>query len=364
MNILLFAEGISIHTQRIANRYTTLGHQVSIISESPFLAGYNPSINQYMIPQYLKFLPSLHISALSDSRKAHATMSIIRHLVELIKPDIANAIYIGVPALMALASGFHPLILTAQGSDLMIYPNGNFFRKQLIRRMLSQADRLICMSPIMAARATELGYPVRKILVTPIGVDTTEFAPEHHPYPNKGSYPDIVCTRAFAPVYNHKILIQAMPTILKRYPNAILTLAGNGPMLSEMETLAFKLGVGDSTYFIGTILHDRIRYLVTLADIYISPALSDGASISLLEALACETPSVAADIPANAPWLPSAFRFEPHSPAFLAETIIRTLENPDYTRMCMKICRTLVQQKAEFNTEIDKVIALYKELVR
>ena len=362
MNILLFAEGCSIHTQRIANRLATLGHQVSIISGSPFLAGYNPSINQYMIPQYLKFLPSLHISALSDSRKAHATMSIIRHLVELIKPDIANAIYIGVPALLALASGFHPLILTAQGSDLMVYPNGNFFRKQLIRRILSQADRLICMSPIMAARATELGYPSHKTLVTPIGIDTAEFAPLGVIF--SLTFPNIVCTRAFAPIYNHEVLLKAMPAILRKYPEATLTLAGNGPLLSEMRTLTYKLGIRSSTHFIGTIPHEGIHRLVSRADIYISPALSDGASISLLEALACETPSVAADIPANAPWLPSAFRFEPHSPAFLAETIIRTLENPDYTRMCMKICRTLVQQKAEFNTEIDKVIALYKELIR
>ena len=39
------------------------------------------------------------------------------------------------------------------------------------------------------------------------------------------------------------------------------------------------------------------------ADIYVSTSLSDGTSLSLLEAMACSLPVVVTDIPANKEWI-------------------------------------------------------------
>jgi phosphatidylinositol alpha-mannosyltransferase len=84
-----------------------------------------------------------------------------------------------------------------------------------------------------------------------------------------------------------------MPRVLARRPEARLTVAGDGPLRPVYERLARPLG--DAVRFVGRVNGDRPRHYAG-ADLYLCPTTQASFGITLLEAMACETPMVVSDI--------------------------------------------------------------------
>jgi hypothetical protein len=55
--------------------------------------------------------------------------------------------------------------------------------------------------------------------------------------------------------------------------------------------------------FIGYVPHEELAGFLAAADVYVSTSTTDGASVSLDEAMACELAPVVTDIPANRAWI-------------------------------------------------------------
>lgn len=91
-------------------------------------------------------------------------------------------------------------------------------------------------------------------------------------------------------------LLNAMPAIIKKYPNITLLIAGDGPLGDELKREAQNLGLISEKYvrFIGarTDMHEIIKIL----DLYILPSLWEGLPMVILEALAVGCPVVATDV--------------------------------------------------------------------
>ena len=82
----------------------------------------------------------------------------------------------------------------------------------------------------------------------------------------------------------------------------------------------------------GWIAHDELPKYLTSADIYVSTSLSDGASVSLVEAMACGLPVVTTDAGDAGKWIEdgrNGFIVPTKSPELLAEKIAYLLENKD-----------------------------------
>jgi len=95
-------------------------------------------------------------------------------------------------------------------------------------------------------------------------------------------------------------LIEAMPAVLQKVPNAHLLLVGEGPYRSHLEKLAKKLSVQENVTFAGRILYDKLPSYLSAADLFAMPSRSrffglevEGLGIVYLEASACGIPVVA-----------------------------------------------------------------------
>ena len=53
-----------------------------------------------------------------------------------------------------------------------------------------------------------------------------------------------------------------------------LVLAGDGPLRTDMENLAAKLGLDDDVRFIG--IEDRVHDLLKMLDVFVMPSLYEG----------------------------------------------------------------------------------------
>jgi glycosyltransferase involved in cell wall biosynthesis len=151
-----------------------------------------------------------------------------------------------------------------------------------------------------------LHLPVDKIAVIPLGLHPEEFDATRLPQDAvkkvknelglNGVYPILVNVARLAPVKGQKELLEAMPHILRRFPEAKLLLAGDGPLLEELSQLRNNLRLQKQVYLLGR--RDDIAALLASSDIFVFSSYYEGLPGAVIEAMAAGKPVVAFNIPA------------------------------------------------------------------
>jgi phosphatidylinositol alpha-1,6-mannosyltransferase len=97
-------------------------------------------------------------------------------------------------------------------------------------------------------------------------------------------------------------LIEAMPSILKSNPNAILVLIGAGPRAKKLEALVAKYKIYSNVLFLGRVSYKELPEHLAMADLFIMPSRSrlfgleiEGLGIVYLEASSCGLPVIAGE---------------------------------------------------------------------
>lgn len=98
--------------------------------------------------------------------------------------------------------------------------------------------------------------------------------------------PVFLTSRLLEPLYNVPCVLRAFARIQERYPEAKLTVAADGWLRSELESLARDLKLRHCD-FIGFVPFDRMPALYDSADIYLSATNIDNMPSSLTESMAC-----------------------------------------------------------------------------
>jgi phosphatidylinositol alpha-1,6-mannosyltransferase len=163
---------------------------------------------------------------------------------------------------------------------------------------LGEFTRQAISKPLTRKSTTEM------VKIAP-GIDTAHFIPQ----------PDAMQKRKELGLQDKKIiisvgrlvhrkgqdnLIQAMPAVLKKIPNAHLLLVGEGPYRKHLEKLVMKSSLEQNVTFAGRIMYDRLPSYLSAADLFAMPSRSrffglevEGLGIVYLEASACGIPVVA-----------------------------------------------------------------------
>lgn len=368
MRICYITGAGSIHTQRWVNYFARKGHEVHLISpggNSSDSSKVSDKIHLYPLsPVAPRIWPvSKYLSALLWVVQA-------RRLVRKIKPDIVDAHYITVNGYLAVASGFHPLVLMAMGSDILIDSKRNLLWRMLTKYALRQADLVICKSETLRKELLKLGTSPSKIKIIQRGVDTQQFSRQRASEKLRSrlnilKMPTIICIRNLAPVYNVQMLIKAIPLVLGQVPEARFIIGGEGKQKEYLQELAKSLGVSNSIRFLGWIPHNELPEYLASSDVYVSTSLSDGTSTSLQEAMACELAPVVTELPANREWVTdgeSAFIVPINDIQSLAERIVYLLNNSEARARFGKRGREVIKERAEYEVEMEKMERVYQGL--
>ncbi|MCW7537511.1 glycosyltransferase [Aquabacterium sp. A7-Y] len=99
------------------------------------------------------------------------------------------------------------------------------------------------------------------------------------------------------PLKNHRLLIEALPTLAALHPQLRLVLIGGGPLEQELRDEATRLGVAGRVVFAG--LRPDVAELTPAFDVFAMPSLTEGLSIALLEACATGLAVVATRVGGN-----------------------------------------------------------------
>lgn len=366
MRVCYIAGGASIHVQRWVNYFARKGHEVHLISWRS-MDGYDSRIQVHRLTR----LPP---QTWGISRYPSAILGLlqIRRLLRRIRPDILEAHYITVNGCLGALSGFHPLVLCAYGSDVLIAPRRSRLCRSATKSALRRADLVICDSETLKRGLLELGTRPNKVHKIFNGVDTRQFGPQWIDKQLQGKLgilnsPSLICFRHLSPGYNVEMLIKTIPLVLEQVPDAKFIIGGDGPHRKYLEELARSLGVLESCRFVGYIPHNELPGYVASSDIYVSTSVSDSTSLSLQEAMACELAPVVTDLPANREWVTdgeNGFVVAINDIHMLAERIIQLVQDKRTRERFGKRGRELIREKAEYEKEMERMESIYQTLVR
>jgi glycosyltransferase involved in cell wall biosynthesis len=142
-----------------------------------------------------------------------------------------------------------------------------------------------------------------------------------------------------------------------------LTIIGSGPLLEEYKEVIKELHLLNVT-IVGQISQDELGTWYNAADVMLFPSLVEAFGISLVEAMACGCPVIAAKAYGPQEIVEdgvTGFLIDPQSPTQLAEKIKYFLDNPQYiTKMGDLASKSVIFRYAEKNQEL---LNLYKSIL-
>ena len=115
--------------------------------------------------------------------------------------------------------------------------------------------------------------------------------------PRTAEVPRIVAIGSLFPLKSYDVLIEAMAILAANATDCELLLAGRGGEQPRLESLANQLGVAERVKFLGDV--EDVPGLLHTADVFAHPAITEGLSNAILEALAEGLPVVACPVGAT-----------------------------------------------------------------
>lgn len=213
---------------------------------------------------------------------------------------------------------------------------------------------LLCVSEDERRRGEAAG--VRgPFAVVPTGVDTGLFHPAPKP---PGSPPTAVCVgRLAVSQKGQDVLLAAWPAVVERVPDARLVLVGDGPDRAALEMIAPA-----SVEFTGRV--DDVVRRYHAADVVVQPSRYEGLSLTVLEALACGRPVVAADAEGMREVIGDAGAVVPVGDAdALARALIERLEHPERAALEGEAARQRVEGSYSRSRWADRMLDLARDVV-
>ena len=188
---------------------------------------------------------------------------------------------------------------------------------------LRLVDSLIVPSVYLVRVFTHFGLQARAIFNL---IETEEFQFRER----RVLRPVFLSNRNLETHYGVDRVLRAFEIIQQRFPNAVLTVAGDGSQRTSLEKLSRTLPLKNVS-FVGRVPPDQIREFYNAADIYLNGSEIDNQPLSLLEAFACGLPIVTTDaggIPDIVRDGETGFLVPCGSYELLAERAIKLLNDP------------------------------------
>lgn len=255
----------------------------------------------------------------------------------------------GAPA--ARLAGVRCIVHTRHG------PRPQLTRRQavLVRLASRLTDHFVCVSQDAARLSIEQGVAADRVRTIWNGIDLERFA-----YAGPCSNGPIAAVARLVPEKGLDYLVRAAALAVRECTSLQVEIAGDGPCLPELKRLAARLGVSGRVRFLGPV--GDVSGLLARASSFVLPSLSEGLSLTLLEAMARGLPVVATRVGGNCEVVvdgETGLLTPASDPAALAAAILR-LRDP---RVGVQMGRA-GRCRAEKYFDVRRMVAAYESLYR
>jgi len=231
-------------------------------------------------------------------------------LVKLIKKeriDIVSAHWLipsGFMAALATLITRTPFTVTIPGSDVYLGRKNLLFRA-VIALTAKKASYVLADNIHYLNQLIDLGIipPKRKVIV--YGSDVERFKLDQkdkeilRKLGLKNETRIVLAVGRLVPKKGFIYLVQAMPTVFKKFPDVRLLIVGDGIEREKLEKESKRLRISEMVTFAGTINYDELSKYYNLGNVFVMPSVRDeqgnidASPVAMMEAMACGMPVVA-----------------------------------------------------------------------
>ena len=257
-------------------------------------------------------------------------------------------------------------LVTSRRDLAQIYPPYKLLMMRCADRV---AKRVVINAGVLRDHFVSIGLPENKTVLLPNLLDLTDFDEKARlPFSQEMSLPSgrrMVVVNRLDAEKNTGLLIEALPRVRKRIGDAVLIIAGDGPEMKSLRTLAVRCGVENAVCFLGEIL-DVPALLRQCEAGSLVPRRNEGLSNTILEYMAARLPVLATDCGGNRElvWeretghLVSADA----SAAEVADGWISILTEPDLARSMGRRARQCIESSYAPDVVLQKFFRFYEEI--
>lgn len=237
---------------------------------------------------------------------------------------------------------------------------------QLDRWMLRGFDRAVAVSDSVAAILRNADVSERKIVTIPNGVDVERFSGAQPSLRQNGweNRPIVGFVGRLVECKGGPVLLRAAQTVLRRFPDVVFALVGEGPLRQAWESLATRLGIASNVVFLGA--QRDMPGIYSSLDMLVLPSLDEAMPMCVLEAQAAARAVIATHV-GGLPKLIipgiTGILVEPGDPQGLADAIARLLMEPQLAQQLGENARLHVARHHSSQSMAARYIAQYRAIV-
>lgn len=323
-----FVGGTEVHVEQVARRLVARGVEVTVLTTD--VTGDLPAAEE---------VDGLHVRRVRARPRRRDYYFAPRIYTEIVRGDWdlvhvqGFQTFVAPLAMLAALRLRTPYLVTfhAGGHSSRWRKGIGVVQRHLLRPLLRRANVLIALSSAEAEkRRRELRIPAERFAIVPNGSDLPRSA---RALPERRDGALIASVGRLERYKGHHRVIEAMPHVLERRPDARLWIGGAGPYEATLARLAERLGVSEHVEIRAIPIDERTRMAEELSRVKVVVCLSDFESqpIAPLEALCCGCRLVVADAPGldelAEQGLASAVSLD-STPPEVATVVLRELELP------------------------------------
>lgn len=351
MKIVILADGSSIHTEKWIQGLVINGES------DIYLISMSAQKTRLGIVECIHDSNVFHLKTKKIKKKGNNYAYIFKiyqayKLIKKIKPDHISTIYLTSYGFIgSVIKGDTSLSHFLVGTDIMVSPDKSFIHKFITKFALKRAGLLVCASKTIEnrVRSFNLNTPLN-FLTQQYGVDDVVLN-----YPVNSKEYDFISNRAWVKNSNILDILSVFKGIKKSFKLAIIGSGGE----HEKEILT-KINNMNGVERFGVLSYKKNIDLVSKSMFFLSVTSSDGASLSLLEAMSLGAIPIVSNIEPNREWITdgyNGFLIDIKDITKSIDTINSILNLPEKDLSCMgRRNKKIIYEKGNLKNNMSKFI--------
>jgi colanic acid/amylovoran biosynthesis glycosyltransferase len=274
--------------------------------------------------------------------------------------------HIAVHLLPLIRAWKHPSIVSFHGADVMVDMNKPAYREATLQ-MLDAVTLVLVRSESLRRAVVDLGCDPQKIEIQRTGIPLEEFPFRDRALPKNGEWRFLQAGRLIEKK-GLPVTLRAFEVFVRQYLNATLTIAGEGPLLKELESLARELKIAEHVSFTGFLSQQQLREIYYRSHIFLHPSQTgrdgnqEGIPNSMLEAMATGLPVFATEhggIPEAIEHGVSGVLVPERDEFALVETLLEAVREPRFLSGIAQTGADAVRKKFDLQQQAQRLDEIY-----
>jgi glycosyltransferase involved in cell wall biosynthesis len=287
------------------------------------------------------------------------------------KPDIVHTGYVWQVGILASFFNVPHHLSMPWGSDILFQPEKHFLIKMIVKKVLNQCNHIHCDAEFVKEKIiSDYNIPAEKISVFPRGVDLKLFSPLNKTECRKqlGIPEDkfvILFNRHLEPVYGINTLLKGYKKFASKKDDVLLLMVSSGSLKGRVARFIKENRLDTKMVNRGNIPNKRMPLHLGAADVYLSTSISDGSSLSLLEAMAMGLGLVVTDANALRYWVKedNGILVQRNSSSSIAGALEEYYNDRQLIKKHGEKNTLIAEEKADWDKNYSKLKEIYRQML-